>query len=209
MVKTSKEELAKKRQNKLIQHLKKEDSILKWALVAAGIIILLLILYIGYATDWIAGIKTDSSTQPIILTPNSSKTATTGTDTSGGTGSTGTSNTDSSHTSTTNSGTTGTSSTTNNTTKETTTTTTTNNNTGTDSTLLDDASSALVKLYDGTKVGDSLDTIINKATSLGIGVDCQDLLLVRTCTLTAGDTKVQVRGLLSTGIVTSLLNLGS
>lgn len=208
MGKTSKEELAKKRQNKLIQHLKKEDSILKWALVAAGIIILLLILYIGYATDWVAGIKTDSSTQPIILTPNSSKTATdTGTS---GTGGSGTSSTGTSRTNTTNTGTTGTNSTTNNTTKETTTTTTTNNNTtGTDSTLLDDASSALVKLYNGAKVGDSLDTIINKATSLGIGVDCQDLLLIRTCTLTAGDAKVQVRGLLSTGIVTSLLNLGS
>jgi hypothetical protein len=202
MVKTSKEELAKKRQNKLIQHLKKEDSILKWALVAAGIIILLLLLYIGYATDWIAGIKTDSSTQPIILTPNSSKTAT-GTDT-GSTGGTGTNNT-----SRTNTGTTGTNSTTNNTTKETTTTTTTNNTTGTDSTVLDDTSSALVKLYNGTKVGDSLDTIINRATDLGIGVDCQDMLLVRTCTLTAGDSKVQVRGLLSTGTVTSLLNLGS
>jgi len=208
MVKTSKEELARKRQNKLIQHLKKEDSILKWALVAAGIIILLLLLYIGYATDWIAGIKTDSSTQPIILTPNSSKTATdTGT---GSTGGTGTSSTGTSNTSRTNTGTTGTNSTTNNTTKETTTTTTNNNTTtGTDSTILDDASSALVKLYNGTKVGDSLDTIINRATDLGIGVDCQDLLLVRTCTLTAGDAKVQVRGLLSTGIVTSLLNLGS
>lgn len=206
MAKTSKEELAKKRQNKLIQHLKKEDSILKWALVAAGIIILLLLLYIGYATDWIAGIKTDSSTQPIILTPNSSKTATdTGT---GSTGGTGTNSTGTSNTSRTSTGTTGTDSTTNNTTKETT-TTTTNNTTGTDSTILDDASSALVKLYNGTKVGDSLDTIINRATDLGIGVDCQDLLLVRTCTLTAGDSKVQVRGLLSTGIVTSLLNLGS
>ena len=208
MVKTSKEELARKRQNKLIQHLKKEDSILKWALVAAGIIILLLLLYIGYATDQIAGIKTDSSTQPIILTPNSSKAAT-DTDT-GSTGGTGTSSTGTSNTSRTNTGTTGTNSTTNNTTKETTTTTTNNNTTtGTDSTILDDASSALVKLYNGTKVGDSLDTIINRATDLGIGVDCQDLLLVRTCTLTAGDAKVQVRGLLSTGIVTSLLNLGS
>jgi len=202
MVKPSKEELARKRQNKLIQHLKKEDSILKWALVAAGIIILLLILYIGYATDWTAGIKTDSSTQPIILTPNSSKTAA-GTNTDS-TGSTGTNNT-----SRTNTGTTGTNSTTNNTTKETTNTTTNNNTTGTDSTILDDASSALVKLYNGTKVGDSLDTIIDRATDLGIGVDCQDLLLIRTCTLTAGDSKVQVRGLLSTGIVTSILNLGS
>lgn len=204
MGKTSKEELAKKRQNKLIQHLKKEDSILKWALVAAGIIILLLLLYIGYATDWIAGIKTDSSTQPIILTPNSSKTAT-GTDTTGSTSGTGTNSTG---TNTTNTGTTGTNSTTNNTSKETTTTTTTTNNSN-GATVVDNVSDALLKLYDGTKVGDTLDDVINRATNLGIGVDCQDLLLVRTCTLTAGDSKVQVRGLLSTGIVTSILNLGS
>lgn len=207
MVQKNKEDIAKKRQSNLIHHLKKEETVMKWALVAAGIIILLLLLYIGYATDWMKGLKTDSDTNPVSTSLDSSKTGDgSGTDTGSTNGTQGTSGTSRTTTNTTTNGQPGTNTTTNNSTTERTSTNTTTNNTTTTPPPAD-SSNALIDLYADTNVGDSLDTIIARAAQLNIGVDCQDLLLVRTCTLTAGDAKVQIRGLLSTGLVTSILQL--
>jgi len=201
MAHASKEDITKKRQANLIDKLKKKETIMKWGLIAAGIIVLLLLLYIGYATDWMRGLKTSSGPQSVNPSLDSA-TAPTSTDGVSTNDSTTTNRTTPGGTTTTNGGSTNTT-TNNNTTRENSSTTTNNTTTTTPA----PSSNLLLDLYAATNVGDTLDTVLNDARNLGATTDCADALLIRTCTITLGDTQVQVRGLLNTGLVTSVLNL--
>ncbi len=195
---------AEAKQAKTIKTLKEKENWMKWGLVAALIIILLLLLFIGYATDWTRGIKTTSSTTPLSANLDSEKTAT-GT-TNGSSGSSGTSGSTGSSGSNGSNGTNGgggTSSTTNNTTTNNTTNTTTNP----PATPPTNAYDTLLDIYNGTGVGANLNEIVDRAVANGVDVNCTDDLLLRSCTLKAGDLTVNLRGLLSTGLLTSILRL--
>lgn len=197
------------KQAKAIQNLKKKENWMKWGLIAALIIILLLLLFIGYATDWTRGFKTASDT-PLSTSLDSTKsgatTPTTGTSGSGGGGgNSGTPGTPGSNGSNGTNGTGGGRTTTNNSTTNN--STTTNNTTTTNppaeapTNLLD----VLNNIYESTGIGSNLDTIVNNAIASGIDVQCENGLLIRTCTLSVGDQHVTIRGLLSTGLVTSVI----
>ena len=198
------------RQKKIIQQLKKKENWMKWALVASLIVILLLLLFIGYVTDWTTGLRKDTATTPISTDLDSSKTGAgsdTGTSGSGsngsggntggsggvgGAGSAGGSGTDTNTSTTERSSSSDTSSTTTNNNS------TTNNNTTTQE-------SVLTQLYNQTGAGDSIDEVISQAQSLGISVDCTDTLLVKECTFTAGGESFSTKSV--SGLVTSVLGL--
>ncbi len=200
------------RQKKLIQQLKKKENWMKWALVASLIVILLLLLFIGYATDWTTGLRKDAATTPISTDLDSSKSGTGsdagtsgtgsngsggagsngGTGGTGGTGSTGGSGTNT----TTDRSSSNTSSTTNNS------STTTNNNTTTPAPTSTPEDN-LLTLFVGTNVGESIEGIIAQAQGLGIGVECSDVLLIKECTFTAGNTSFSTKSV--SGIITSVL----
>lgn len=214
MAKTLKNSSSKEaKQARTIQSLKEKENWMKWGLVAALIIILLLLLFIGYATDWTRGIKTTSSTTPLSANLDSGKTTDTGTGetngTGGGSGTNGQSGNSGSSgqngsngsngTNGTNGGTTNNSTTTNNTTNN----TTTNPPANPPTTAYD----ALLEIYNSTGVGANLKEIVDKAVANGISATCTDDLLLRSCTLTAGGLTVTLRGLLSTGLLTSIIRI--
>jgi hypothetical protein len=216
MAKTLKNSSSKEaKQARTIQSLKEKENWMKWGLVAALIIILLLLLFIGYATDWTRGIKTTSSTTPLSANLDSGKTADTGTSGTNGNSTSGNSGTNgqsgnsgsrgqnglngSNGTNGTNGGTTNNSTTTNNTTNN----TTTNPPAKAPTTAYD----ALLEIYNSTGVGANLKEVVDKAVANGISATCTDDLLLRSCTLTAGGLTVTLRGLLSTGLLTSIIRL--
>jgi len=205
-----------KKDRKLISKMNNREQIMKWALIILAVILLLLVLFAGYATDWMRGLNKDSNS----VSPTSSQmNGASGRTTTGATGSgssTTTSNnggsTDASKTgatsgSTTNtSGTKNTSSTTNNSSKESTSTssntsmtdTTTNNNTTTQ------PSSGLLSLYADSSVGSNISSLLNNASLLGISKNCRNEILIQVCDFTDGNATVTSKNLLGTGIVTSI-----
>lgn len=202
------------RQKKLIDHLRKEENWMKWGILAALIVVLLLLLFIGYVTDWTAGLKSgstplsstlDTSTQPASSTPpNSNNPGSTGTTNTGSTGTT--TNTGSSSNQRANTGTSTTtdtnrSSTTNNTTNTTNTTTTTTP----PPTVPATPPAGLLSLYADSSVGEPLVNLLRRATSAGISASCTDGLLVTDCTFAVGEYKITTKSLLGTGLLTSVL----
>lgn len=188
------------RQKKLIDRLRKEENWMKWGLFGALIIILLLLLFIGYATDWMAGLRKDSSVTPLSSTLDSTtQGADAGTGSGSGTGTT------SNQGSTAN---TGTRSTTDTTRSNTSTNSTTSNTTTNNTTTPPPAStppSSLLNLYADSSVGTSINELLSRANSLGIATSCSDGLLVQECTFSVGEFKITTKNLLGTGLVTSIL----
>lgn len=203
------------RQKKLIDHLRKEDNLMKWGLFAALIVVLLLLLFIGYATDWTAGMKNGSTPLSSTLDSSSrqagsSTPSTTGTgadtNTTGttNTGSTGTTNTGSTSNQRTNTGT----SSTNDTNRSSTTTnntTTTNTTTTTPPTVPATPPPGLLSLYADSSIGQPLTSLLSRATSAGISASCTDGLLVTDCVFAVGEYKITTKSLLGTGLLTSVL----
>lgn len=191
------------RQKRIIEKLKKKETLMKWGLIAAGIIILLLLLWLGYATDWARGLKKDSDNKPI----NSSLDS----DTSGagaGTGATTPTGTNNTRTTDSTNGRQNTTTTNNSTTDRTTTNnTTTNNNSTTPAEAPTTLADAVLEIYNSTGVGETLDDVLTRLRNVGATVECSDLLLIRTCNVSGGGISIQVRGLITTGDVTSLLRL--
>lgn len=188
------------RQKKLIDRLKKEENWMKWGLFGALIIILLLLLFIGYATDWMAGLRKDSSVTPLSSTLDST---TQGADAGTGTGSNPTQGSTSSQGSTANTGTKSSTDTTRS--SNTSTNTTTNNTTNTTTPTPTTPPNSLLNLYTDSNVGTSIDDLISRANGLGVDVACADGLLVTDCTFSVGDYKITTKSLLGTGLTTSIL----
>jgi len=172
-------------QSKLIEKLKKKEHWMKWAIIAALIIILLLLLFVGYATDWMSGLNKNATT-PLStqLDTTSTQNGASPTPTSGG-----------STTTTTNPG------------SSTTTNTSTTNNTTTTSQPppTSQPPSNLKILLDELNAGDNIQTAINRANELGVGVDCTDNLLVKECTFRSGNETISTKSILGTGMITSVL----
>lgn len=197
------------RQKKLIERLKKEDNLLKWGLLAAGIIILLLLLFIGYATDWTAGLRKQSlsDTGDISLdtakTPTGTGTPATSTTPNGGGTGTSSTNTTGNRSQSTNNGTTATDTTRDSSTSNT--STTTNNSSTTTNNTTTDSSNILRDLYESINVGENLETVLNRALGLGAIVNCKEVILLKECTITLGNSSIEIKSLLSTGLITSIL----
>lgn len=190
------------KQKKLIRDLREKETWMKWSLIVALIIILLLLLFIGYATDWMAGLRKDSATAPGTSTLDSSRQ---------GSGTTPSSaaptDTTSNGTSTRNNGTssTGTNSATETSRSNTSTTTTNNSTTNNTTTPPSTPPDSLLNLYADSNVGTSINDLINRANNLGISSSCNDGLLVRECTFSVGEFTISTKNLLGTGLVTSVL----
>jgi cytoskeletal protein RodZ len=174
----------------------------KW-LIGAGVVILILILLlaaaIGYSYNWGNGTSKNAARQAIPTTSDTSPADETNTSDKNGGGSDGGSSINTDHTSSTTNGQNSNTSTT----KETTTSNdiTTNTNTTTPS------SSTLQQLLDEIQVGDNLDVRIKKALNLGITVNCSiEVLIVKVCDFSQSGQTITVRGLLSNGLINSVLN---
>ncbi len=185
--KITKSDLRDTRQKKLIERLRKKENWMKWGLIGALILIILLLLFLGYVTDWGAGLK--KTTTPITGTAaQTSSPATTGQ-----TGSGGSSGTNSG------SATNGTSGTT------TTDHTTTNNTTTTTNNTTTQTPGPLEMLLSSINLGGSINDVISRANQLGISVSCTDQLLVKECTFTAGGQTIMTKSV--TGLITSVLGI--
>lgn len=171
---------------KLLAAYQRQQTWLKWTVVGLLMLVVLLILLLGYATDWFQGIRKDSlQSLPTSGQPN---------ETTGNTAqqpAEGTTNNRTSTDSTTN-------------TSRESTTTTTNNTTST--TTHPAPSPSLLALYSDANAGDSLQIIIDEANSLGLDVECEDGLLgFRVCTVRDDNgTTVTIKGL--NDLITSVLN---
>lgn len=204
-----------RKEDKMMADMSRKERLMKWLLIGVLILLLLLILFAGYATDWLKGVNKDSAndTKTGISTTNDAATSPDGTTTgtTGGTDTTGTStngtSTNRSNTSNTSStGTTGTNS--SNTNRESTSSTTTNNTsttTNNNTTTPTTPSSGLLSLYTDSSVGDTISSILNNASLLGISKQCHNEVLIQVCEFQEGDRIVTVKNLLGTGIVTSVL----
>ena len=198
-----------KKLQKVIKTLKKKEHWMKWAIGVAAVIILLLLLLLGYATDWTRGLHKASTTgtTPISTdldaqttkdsssTPNDSKGSSSdnGATTETGNASTGTSTTNSQGTSET-SKETNTSSTTNNT-----------NNTSTTTNNATTPQPGILSLYADSSVGETLNTILDRATSLGVPASCTSDLVLEICVFQQDGEIVTVKSLLLNGLVTSII----
>ncbi len=176
----------------LLDKYRRQDTRLKWAISAAGIIIILLILLLGFATDWTSGLRKDKTA--VGGTPLSS--ALDGTDNNAidTTGSNGTGSTS-------------------DTTHHTTTTTNTTNTTNTTANIptspsptpdTPTPSDPLLSLYSDTSPGDSVNNTLHLASSLGLNGNCSTDLLIQTCTFNAGSRSVTTKNLLGTGVVSGI-----
>lgn len=183
-VKLNKIEQKQDKQQRTIQKLEKKERFMKWVAIGILILILLALLTAGYATDWTRGLNKN----PIVGTSLTGGLDSAGRPISGASGSNGTDGSGSTTTSTT----TNNSSTTNNSTT----------NPGDTNSLLDE----LLNLYNETGAGDNINDIIDRATALGISVDCNNELLVQNCVLSVGDSSFTVRNLLGTGLITGVFN---
>lgn len=176
-------------QQKELSAYKKQEAWIKWAGLAILILVLLLFLLMGYASDWWQGANKDSLRQ---FAPTSA----TGTEANGGPGT--------QDTTTTTGGSSGT------TTRESTTTnntTTNNNNTTTPPTTPPNTGPdpSLLEILAGINTGDTIDEAIAYAESKGADVDCRtELLILRVCDISVGDDTVTVKGLLSDDIITGI-----
>lgn len=201
-------------QQKLINAYKRQQKWLMWAGIVILILILFLLLVAWYSYDWGNDSTKDALKQntPTTTTKQSGSGTTSGsgsaTGTAGGnggsggtttTGSGGASTADGTNTASTSSeesSSTNNSSTTNNST--TTNNTTTNNNTA-------DQPEGLLTLYADSNVGDTLDSVLSNASSLGLGTDCRiELVVVRVCDIAEGDNVVTVKSLITNDLVTSI-----
>jgi cytoskeletal protein RodZ len=201
-------DLQKEQRNeqRMITRMVKNEQFMKWLLIGVIILLLLLILFAGYATDWLRGLSKDSTSGTDGVT--TTQDAATGADGTTGTGATGTSTgTGSTNTSNTGSTNTGTkSSDSSNTSKETTSTTTNNSSTTNNNTTSTTPSSGLLSLYSDSSVGDNVSDILKNASLLGVSQDCHDELLIQVCDFTdgSGNLSVTTKNLLGTGILTSV-----
>jgi hypothetical protein len=201
------------KERKLLGSIMRQEQYSKWLLIAIIVLLLLLILFAGYATDWLRGLKKDdtgttgiktsldSATTPNESTADSANSGGGGSTGGGGTTTTG-SNTGS--TSTTNTGTTSTarestSATTNNSTTNNS-STTTNNNTTTPT----EQESKLLNLYADTSIGETISSVLNDASLLGVSKECRNEVLIQVCDFRDGDLLVTTKNLLGTGLITSI-----
>ncbi|HSX06515.1 MAG TPA: hypothetical protein VLG92_02240 [Candidatus Saccharimonadia bacterium] len=178
----------------LLDKYKRQDKRLKWVVSIASVVIVLLIILLGFATDWTRGLRKDKTTlgnTPIASTLGS--TSDTALNTAGTSGTTNSGSTsDTTHHTT---------STTTNTTTNNTTTSTTPPNPGSGTPTSPDP---LLSLYSDTAPGDSVNNTIHLASSLGLGSDCSTDVLIQTCTFNAGSRSVTTKNLLGTGLVSSV-----
>jgi hypothetical protein len=203
----SKLEKNQSKQQRLIGSLTKREEWMKWAIVALSVLVLFLILFFGYATDWGHGLSKDSDVDGTGTSLDAAKTADgtgTGASTLGTSGSNGTSTNGSSGTSSnaakTNSA--------DNTAKESTSTSTTNNSTTTtnNTTTPTTPTSGLLPLYLDTSIGDNISTVVDSLSSLpGVSQTCHNELLIQVCDFTDGALTVTTKNLLGTGIITSIV----
>ncbi len=184
------------KQKNQIKKLKAREHWMKWLIGVALIAILLLLLLLGYATDWTRGLRKDDTITPTDLTSSldSLDGASAADGASGGTDGGATSsgqNTSNAIRETTNQ---------NSTTEKTTTTT---NNTTTPSAP---PSSNLLSLYNDTGAGDNINEVIDRAEGLGVGVICEDQLLIQVCTFSQDGNSFVTKNLLGSDTVTSILD---
>jgi len=170
-----------RRQQRALAKYKKREHV--WLLVVGGLVVLL-ILFAGYATDWGRGLRKDSSLKTA-TTADSSLNSQTPVDASGQT------------TASTKNTTNGT------TTKETNTTT---NNTTTSQTGGGDVVTPpdLTNLYNSIGAGDNIGTVTDLADSLGVQADCHNDILIQVCSFSQDGSAVTTKSLLGTGLVTSV-----
>ncbi len=191
MVQKTKADLRAVRQKKLIERLRKKENWLKWGLIGALILIILLLLFLGYVTDWGMGLK--KATSPLSSDSSQTTNGTTpapngsGGGGSGGGGSSGTSTNGQSGTNTT-----------------TTDRTTTNNSSTTNNNTTTQAPGLLEMLLSEINLGGNINDVISRANQLGIAVTCTDQLLVKECTFTVGDQTITTKSV--TGLITSILD---
>lgn len=196
------------KEKKMMTDMTKKERLMKWLLIGIVILLLLLILFAGYATDWLRGLSKDSATKAPATSLDAaaggeqSGAGTTDTGTGGGSGtstqggSTGQTNTGSSQSRDTSS---------NNTSKESSSTSTTTNNSTTNNTTTT-PSSSLLGLLDDISAGDTIDSVLNTASQLGIAAECHNEFLIQQCEFKDGDFQLSTKNLLGTGIVTSVTN---
>lgn len=177
-----------KHANKLskIEQLKRTN---RWILWIAAIIIFFLLLgmlIMGYASNWWQEPETADRTGS--FSTDSGQNGSSGTSGQNGGGGNGSGSTNTSRES---------SSTTNN--------TTTNNNTTNDNT--NNSKSLIETLLEEIEPGDDIDTIIARATQLGIDVDCSNTLIaVQECKFSAGDYTITTKNLITDDGITGILN---
>ena len=199
------------KQKKALQDMKTREHWMRWGIVTGLIVILLLLLIIGYITDWASGLRSNG-TYPLSASLDS---ATVGSDGAGATGSNATNATNGGQggttTTTTNGGggSTSNTDTTNNSTSSTynsesqSSSTTTNNSTENNTTInnTEQPPSGLISIHSSAISGESINNLINLAGSLGVSVSCSDNLLVKNCTFTAGSYSVSTSSSIVDGII--------
>ncbi len=189
------------RQKEQIKKLRGKERWMKRGIIASLGSILLLLLLLGYATDWTRGLRKDNTT-PLSSSLDSLDTATEASGTSGPDGGSG------GGTRSTTGASAGRESTTSSTDRS---VSTTNNTTTTANPTPNPAPapqpSALLQLYSDYSAGDNINEIIDRAGQLGITVECGNDLIFQTCTLTQDGVSLQTKNLLGTNILTSMLKL--
>ncbi len=179
-------------QAKQLAQYKKQKEWISWAAAAIGILVLLLLATLGYASNWWVGNSRTASFTPTASTiPDTSGTASTQS-TAGGSGGNGGGGSGGGSTSTTERSSTSTSTTTNN--------TTTNNNSGTN------GGGTLADFLASIKVGDNVNSTLDRARALGLGVDCHnELVAVQVCTVSDGSGNVvTLKNLLGGDVLTGI-----
>ncbi len=190
------------RQSSLLKKYRTQDTHLKWLVGLGGVAILLLVLWLGLATDWTAGLRKDKVPATATVAgnagtihgtiPTASGASTSG---SGGT----TPNGESSNTSTRTNGATTTGTTNSSTTNNSTTSTTTNATTPPNA-----VTTGISDLYNSTAAGDTIDSVLKYAESLGVPSTCSTSLLIQTCAFTQNGNTITVRNLAGSGLVTGV-----
>lgn len=182
-----------KRRQRLIKKLKNREHWLKWGLGVALILVVLLFLLLGFATDWTRGLRRDSRfTSSSLPDSPDSLTSTAGVEESsdgagGGTTSTGTTR-----------GSTRNQSSNNSTSEKTTIHTSTNTAT------TSQPPSELSTLYEMTKIGDDIDKVRDQANQAGVNSICENNLVIQTCTFSQGSSSFTTRNILGTNAITSV-----
>lgn len=178
----------------------------KWILIGIIVLLLLLMLFVGYATDWMRGVSKDSSLDAGDTSLDATKDSATDTGTGNADTTTNASEGTNTTTGTNRTNSTNTGSSTNRESTSTTTTTTTNNNPAPNPspTPTPTVSTGLLDLYLNSSVGDDVSSILSNAQLLGLSQECHNAVLVQVCEFSDGNTTVTTKNLLGTGIITSI-----
>ena len=207
-------------QQKLINGYKRQQRWLMWAGIVILVLILFLLMVAWYSYGWGNDSTKDALKQNTPTTSTGTKSGTgtvsgttgtsgnggnggsggggTSTTTGGGTTTTGTTDNNTNTSTEERSSSTNTSTTTNN-------SSTTNNSTTTNNNTTTQPSNGLLSVYSDTNVGETLDSLFNRVSGLGLSANCRiELVVVKVCDVAEGDNVVTIKALVTDNLITSI-----